>query len=248
MAETAVPRAVGGVRNIIVLGKTGCGKSTLANKIICSSEGNETFKVERAYHSVTNKIESSIEFVQIGQETYTINMIDTIGLCDTGSEKSKTDSSILSEIKINMKDRAREGISLIIFVFRNGRFSEEERKVFTILDQNFKDYIKELSCLVITGCDGLNEQAREKLISDFKTDELTKKFAAIMTQGIFAVGFPKLSDLGTRAKEAAILQMQDDIAPIHSLIVKSKKMHLHDEIQSNALWEKLYSYSFCAIL
>lgn len=237
--------STGGQRNVIVLGKTGCGKSTLANKIICASEENETFKVKESFQAVTTKIVGSIENVVIGTDTYKINMIDTIGFSDNRQRGAMSDNNIVHAIKKHMRARAPEGISLIIFVFRRGRFTEDEQKVFQIMADNFTDYIKEVSCLVITGCDGLNEDARSQLISNFKTDPLTERFATIMTKGIYTVGFPKVSSLSSRAKEAAIEEMKDDIAPIHDMVAKAKIMYLHDEIQIETFWEK---FSICTIL
>ena len=236
MAESA-SHSVGGRRNIIVLGKTGCGKSTLANKIIGLNEEEAPFKVKQSIESVTTKIESVIEHVKIGKGVYVIHMIDTVGFCNAQSNGSKTDRSIAIDLKKHMRERAYEGINLIVFVFKRGRFSEEENRVFRIISQNFKDLVKECSCLVITNCDGLNEDAREKLILDFKTNELTKKFAEVMTKGIYTVGFPKVSDLSKRMKEAAIEDMKDDIAPIHDLITKSRKLYLNDDIQKDSFLE-----------
>ena len=247
MAESTAPLAAEGVRNIIVLGKTGCGKSTLANKIICSSEENETFTVEP--HSMPNKIQSSIDYVQIGQKTYAINIIDTIGLFDPQSKVLKADANVLSDLKLHMRERAPEGVSLIIFVINFRRFTEEEKSFFKIIYQHFTDCIKELSCLVITGCDGLTEDARRKLISDFKVDDLTKEYAAMMKKGIYTVGFPKTSNLSPLAKKYVISEMQDDIAPIHNLIADCQMLHLHDEIQKRSLWEKLklIQSTFCTL-
>ena len=124
MATSATHTLVGGQRNIIVLGKTGCGKSTLANKIVCAKEEKkEPFRVELSYKAVTTEIEGAIEHVKIGEATYTINMIDTIGF---GDPKRK-DKDTVEAIKKHMKSRAPEGINLIIFVFKNGRFSVEEK-------------------------------------------------------------------------------------------------------------------------
>lgn len=235
----------GGKRNIVVLGKTGCGKSTLSNKIICASEENETFKVAESFQAVTTKVEGCIENVTIGTDTYIINMVDTIGFRDNRARGALSDKSIITSIKKHMRARTPEGISLIIFVYRKGRFTEEEQKIFRIISDNFKDYIKEISCLVITGCDGLNKDARTKLIEQFKIDPLTKRFAEIMTKGIYTVAFPKIADLSERVKQAAIEDMRQDIAPIHDVIVKAKKMYLHDEIQRETFWKHL---TVCTIL
>ena len=246
--------ATGGKRNVIVLGKSGCGKSTLANKIVCSSEEDdegengkdaEPFKVAQSFQAVTAKVESTITNVVIGSQTYPINMIDTIGFCDTRSSGALSDKKIMLQIKKHMRERAAEGLSLIIFVFRRGRFTEEEKSVFQLISKHFTEYIKDISCLVITGCDGMNEKARNELVLNFKTDPLTAKFAKIMTKGIFTVGLPRISTLSKRAKTDAIEDMTDDLAPIHKIIAEAKLFYLHKELQKEIFWEKL---SVCTIL
>ena len=236
MATSSTFASVGGKRNVIVLGRTGCGKSTLANKIIDKSEDDETFIAHSSLESGTTKTTSSIEFVEIDKKIYSITMIDTVGFCGQKAKGIMSDKKIIQDIKKHLRDRAIEGVSLIIFVFRNGRFSVEEKKVFDIITSNFKDYIKSLSCLVITGCEQLDESNRSDIISEFKSSEITKDFAAIMTKGIFTVGFPKVSKFKEKTKELLKEDMKEDIAPIHKLIVDSKEMHLHDEIHNDRFW------------
>ena len=179
---------IGGKRNIVVLGKTGCGKSTLANKIICH---DGTFQVAATFDSCTNlNIHASVS-VAIEGETFTINMIDTIGFSNTTFTKKGTKQSmqIMKDINKHLKLTVPEGLSLIIFVLKLGRFTDEEYKVFKRLAGNFSDLIKELSMLVITGCDGKNDNAREDIIKDFKENPRTKPFADIMKKGIFVLAY-----------------------------------------------------------
>ena len=232
----------GGHRNVIVIGKTGSGKSTLANQITCAGE-EETFPVSRSYQSMTTEVKAVIEHIQIGTKRYAIHMIDTAGFRDAKSGSSgMSDASIINDIKKYMRESTPEGINVIIFVYKNGRFSPEEKAVFQIITNHFKNYIKKLSCLVITNCDGLNDEARGKLVSEFKTSEMTREYAALMGKGIYTVGFPRLSDLSGRVREAVAADMQEDINPILNMIAESKELHLHEEIQKDSFW------SLCAIL
>ena len=101
-----------------------------------------------------------------------------------------------------------------------------------------------MSCLVITGCDGLNKEARTALIENFKTNDLTKGFARVMTRGIYTVGLPKLSNLSKRAKDAAVEDIKEDMIPIHSAIANASQIYLHEEIHQDSFWKSLY----CVIL
>ena len=217
---------VGGKRNIVVLGKTGCGKSTLANKIICD---DDTFPVSASFDSSTLMNMHANESIEIGGRTYSINMIDTVGFSDTS--KKKQNNQIMKEINKQLKLRVPEGLNLIIFVLKLGRFTDEEYKVFKKLAGNFSDLIKELSMLVITGCDGKNDKARNDIIKDFRENRKTKPFADIMKKGIFCVGLPDIKELSEEVKETTQLQMDIDMIPIHRVIADAHLLYLQEQIR-----------------
>ena len=220
--------STGGKRNIIVLGKSGCGKSTLANKIICQ---DGVFEVRNSsLQGATPETKNVIEYVNIEGKVYTINMIDTVGFRDSRSKGAKSDTEIIKDI---IKKRAPEGLNLMIFVLRNCRFTGEEHKAFKEILANFTDMIKDLSLLVITGCDGKTENAREEIIRNFRRDPLTKRFGAIMRKGIYCVGLPDLQDFSEGVKIHASEDMKKDMIPIHRAIVAAREVHLQDEIQKD---------------
>ena len=176
------------LRNIVVIGKTGCGKSTIANKILCLDDDHRVFEVRPSYQAVTTDINNAMHNVRIGSSIYRINMIDTIGFSDTRLSGAKSDDAIMKEIKREMQDRAPEGVNLLMFVFKHGRFTNEERVVFDKIQKNFSTLINHISLLVITNCDQLSKEGKEKVISEFRTDPLTKDFAKMMTKGIYICG------------------------------------------------------------
>ena len=218
-------------RNILLIGKTGCGKSTIANKILCLDDDHRIFDVQQSYQAVTTKIRNSISNIRIGSSTYSINVIDTIGFSDTRKSGAKSDDAIMKEIKKEMQDRAPEGINLLIFVFKHGRFTNEERVVFDKIQQNFSSLIEHISLLVITNCEQLSTEGKEKVISDFRTDPLTKGFATMMKKGIYAVGFPELHSLNPMFQSVMQQSMRNDIAPLHRIIANSSVWFLQREIK-----------------
>ena len=215
----------GGKRNVIVVGKIGSGKSTLANKIICS---DDVFIIGDQFHAVTEQVTNVIESVNIEGKHYLINMIDTVGLRDTGT---KSDNEIMKEVKKELRARAPEGLNLIIFVFKHGRFTKEEMKVFRKISENFTDVIQDFSLLVITNCDRKSRNAREDIVRKFKEDSLTKNFGAMMRKGIHCVGLPDVKDLNEQEMPSAIEEMKEDMIPIHRAIAEAREMHLQEQIQ-----------------
>jgi len=217
-------------RNVVVIGKTGSGKSTVVNKILCLDDDERCFDVQLSYQAVTTKIDNTISSMRMGSMTYAINMIDTIGFSDTRISGAKSDDAVLREIKKEMQDRAPEGVNLLIFVFRHSRFTKEEKIVFDKIQKNFSYLINRISMLVITNCEQLSKEGREKVIADFKNDPLTKDFAKMMTKGIYTVGFPDTGTLAPMYKDPVLKSMKEDIYPIHQLIANARDSFLQYEI------------------
>ena len=161
-------------RNVLVIGKTGAGKSTVANKII----GENVFPTSGSVGSSTS-VNTHYDKVVVDERNgreYTIRMIDTIGFEDTGSEDGtkKSNEQIIESVKCYFQTITPEGLHLIIFVFRQGRFTQEEKTVFEFITETFGANIKPLSALVITHCDNQTDEAREEIISNFQKDSLTR--------------------------------------------------------------------------
>ncbi|RHZ35747.1 protein kinase [endosymbiont GvMRE of Glomus versiforme] len=123
-------------RNILLIGRTGNGKSALAN-VLANKEGEfeEFFKEGRGSTSETRKINDKL--FEINGIKYRI--IDTPGLGDTKLTKIQT----LQEIA-KVYDKVKDGLSQILFV-NNGKFTPEEVDTYNTLkeilfDENITKY------------------------------------------------------------------------------------------------------------
>ncbi|MCE8167816.1 MAG: 50S ribosome-binding GTPase [Candidatus Moeniiplasma glomeromycotorum] len=139
------------IRNILIVGITGNGKSTLANVLT----GTNEFKEQSSSTSVTKNFQSSDVFQWEGK-SYCI--IDNIGFGDTNNI-SKED--ILFKIGDGIHE-TREGINQVLFVFKD-RFSEEQIIAFNL----FKDFINEtgitkFTTIVKTGFENFRNQKRRE--------------------------------------------------------------------------------------
>ena len=145
-------------RNIVVVGKTGCGKSTVANQLI----GNEVFQIGRSSKSVTEHPGQKEAKRTVDDIEYNIKVIDTVGLFDSASPAG-SNKDILREAKAFFQKNVK-GLNLILFVFKEGRFTDEEKKTFSVITKHFKkDRVGEISALVVTNCENIDEAERERL-------------------------------------------------------------------------------------
>ena len=161
--------------------------------------------------------------------------MDTVGLFDTNSFSNK---DIMNDIKNVVQNKLTEGVSLILFVFKQGRFTKEENETFKFIIKNFKNEISEISALIITGCDNEDEEGRKKIVEEFTINPVTKEIASFMGKGIHCVGFPTLTNMKQQIKTIIEEDMKKDITMLRNLAFNSSEMKGSKEILQYSFWEK----------
>lgn len=207
-------------RSVMIIGKTGSGKSTLANFLTGHELNGQPFSVSDGQESNASYYATHcMQRYRVGEINYVSKIVDTRGLFDT---KKESFLSILEHLKKYLCGRVDEGINLLIFVMRQGRFTDEEKKVFDIIMNYFEPEISDISALVITHCEMLTQEQRKTLVEDFKTKDPTKRIAAFMKKGVYDVGFTTNPQFQGMLKD----QMKAEVDRLKQLLFECKDVKL----------------------
>ena len=228
-------------RNVVVVGKAGAGKSTVCNSIL----GYKKFAVSSGLDGVTKEVtHEEMEFSDSGVR-YIFKVVDTIGLFDpTHAGRWKAaNKDVLKSIKTYAREIIPEGVSIILFVFKEGRYTKEEKETFSTFFKKFGNDVSAISALVMTGCEQHDEDTRSKLKDAFRRNELTAEVAKFMYKGIHPVGFPDTSKMKEELEAFYKVGMETDSKSLRHLIMDSGEMRLSKEIFGEELWERLAKLS-----
>lgn len=200
-------------RRILLLGKTGAGKATLANHITGTTE----FKVHDALESIT-RIPVLSDAVQVGSPDhvqYIVKLLDTTGL-ERGPRVTRQEA--VREIKTYCVEKGGESDVLILFVVAYGRFTDEEWDIFRyIVKKLSKVNLSSFSALIVTKCEDLSEEARKELVSEIHRSAQTTAIAKFMSKGIHPVGFPNPTKLKLELRDAYKEWMEKDELTLQQL-------------------------------
>lgn len=210
-------------RHIIVVGKLGSGKSTVGNHIMKSN----VFPVKSGVESDTPKALCNTGIINHECSNYEVILIEAPGFCNTRN----INNSILEGVKSTIKSYAPNGLNLVLFVRKEGRFTEEEDVIFSSIIDNLRDRIEAISALVITCCENKNPTAREKVVETFRTASTTARYASFMKKGIYTVGFPDLSEMDEQEAIKMENRMKKDEEQLMDLIAQAATKSLREEMQ-----------------
>uniref|UniRef100_A0A3B4T6S1 AIG1-type G domain-containing protein n=1 Tax=Seriola dumerili TaxID=41447 RepID=A0A3B4T6S1_SERDU len=136
---------------IVIVGKSGAGKSSLANTIF----GDQVFQTDNSPKSGTTKCKAVTKSVN-GRR---ITLIDTPGLFDT----NKSEEELKPEI-VRCITECAPGPHAFLIVFKVDRFTEQEQDVINRISQYFSEAVLKYAVILFTHGDQLDEG---KKIEDF---------------------------------------------------------------------------------
>lgn len=146
--------AVSNKKRIVLLGKTGVGKSSLANTIF----GEELFQVDHSFNSGKSECRAETRFIN----ERSITLIDTPGFFDTGRSEKEMKSEIVRCIV-----ESAPGPHALVIVLKVEKFTKQEQAVIDKICQHFSENALKYATVVFTHGDQLPEGMKiEEYVND----------------------------------------------------------------------------------
>lgn len=215
------------LKQVVIIGKSGVGKSTIGNYIL----GSRALKVGTSASNVKQKGLSEARDLEV----VVVNTLPPSDERDTSSNCCERCTRLWRRRRIVDSGEATtsefaatpaqyyqtylqpDRVSLVIFVYKQGRFTDETKVEFEEVIQSLNEGIRKKIVLVITYCEGMNLESKLQLIDDFKTNRQTKKIASYVSN-IVCVGFPDLSEVQQELHKIYTEEIKTSEAILQSLV------------------------------
>jgi tRNA A37 threonylcarbamoyladenosine biosynthesis protein TsaE len=218
-------------KTIVLFGKTGVGKSTIARHIFKHDNGG--FPNVGAVSSMTRKAKECYDDVHDLWSDNSIVHVRVIILDTYSLHGQRYDF-------FQLMNRVKE-ISAVFFVLKHGRVTKDDCQPFDQMIDNFKtlqcdnrsDILKVCGHLLITCCEGQDEKARENIVKMYESDPMTQKLCQSVKE-IKCVGFPDRDSLQPIMIDLYEEGIKNDEHALHEIVKTSVNLRVYITVSRTA--------------
>lgn len=143
---------------VVLLGRTGAGKSGTANTIL----GRKAFISKKSCKSVTQNVQSE----NVTKNGVNLTIYDTPGFFDPETQNMSPEEFLRQHV--GLPDFNKENPLVYLLVIRTDRFTEEEKRTVEMIDDYLPDFLKKNTWIIFTRGDELDREGQtiEEFIQD----------------------------------------------------------------------------------